>query len=325
MAVSINGTGVEPGCHVARQSEMRAVAKIAFLRADIHSKLKAALRRAPGGQSSEFCPGEMVYFWSPVAGAKKRRYKADAGAWRGPAVVLVPDGRQKFFISWRGRCVLVAGSNLKPASLDASGDHDLRLREAEAATEKGYGFVDLTGDVPPAAVEEEAVVAPQTAGLRVRRARNGMGRRVSEARKTMQNLKSVRKMLKLPLERLLVSDDDLFDQWKPVKKRRWNSVQRVMFFLMMGGLNMFLSRMMLMWIWMFLMSWSSLRMKSLVSRRWWFLQFQSPSRRMRLLFVVGLESWMMFLGRSESGLMKDLQGALLWVKSLWRNASGLLV
>ena len=50
-----------------------------------------------------------MYFLSPVTDAKQRRYRADAGAWRGPAVVLVPDGRQKYFISWRGCCLLVAG------------------------------------------------------------------------------------------------------------------------------------------------------------------------------------------------------------------------
>ncbi|CAE7449079.1 TY1B-PR1 [Symbiodinium sp. CCMP2592] len=117
---------------VARMAEMRAAARVALLHGDVHEKLKAALRRAPGGQSREFAPGEMVFFWSPAADFKRRRYRKDAGAWRGPAVILMPDGSQKYFVSWRGRCLLVAAANLKVASLESADDHDLRLREAEA-------------------------------------------------------------------------------------------------------------------------------------------------------------------------------------------------
>ena len=182
---------------VARQSEMRAAAKVALLHGDIHEKLKAALRRAPGGQSRDFAPGELVFFWSPISEPKRRRYRRDAGAWRGPAVVLVPDGSQKYFISWRGRCLLVAAANMKMASLEAADDHELRLREAEAHLEKGY--LDLSQEAEPPK-EEEATRAVQGPGLSVRRRRNTLGRKVTEARRMMSNLKSVKKMLKVPLQ-----------------------------------------------------------------------------------------------------------------------------
>ena len=55
---------------VARMAEMRAAAKVALLHGDIHEKLKTALRRAPGGQTREFAPGEMVFFWSPTSDFK---------------------------------------------------------------------------------------------------------------------------------------------------------------------------------------------------------------------------------------------------------------
>ena len=181
---------------VARQSEMRAAAKIALLHGEVHEKLKAALRRAPGGQNRAFSPGEMVFFWSPASDLKRRRYRRDAGAWRGPAVVLLPDGAQKYFISWRGRCLLVAAANMKLASLEAADDHDLRLREAEAHLEKG--FVDLSQEPGPSE-EEEAPHSVQGPGLVVRRRRNALGRKMSEARNMMSNLKSVKKMLKVPL------------------------------------------------------------------------------------------------------------------------------
>ncbi|CAE7864387.1 TY1B-PL [Symbiodinium microadriaticum] len=181
---------------VARQSEMRAAAKIALLHGEVHEKLKAALRRAPGGQNRAFSPGEMVFFWSPASDLKRRRYRRDAGAWRGPAVVLLPDGAQKYFISWRGRCLLVAAANMKLASLEAADDHDLRLREAEAHLEKG--FVDLSQEPGPSE-EEEAPHSVQGPGIVVRRRRNALGRKMSEARNMMSNLKSVKKMLKVPL------------------------------------------------------------------------------------------------------------------------------
>ena len=183
---------------VARQSELRAAAKMALLRSDIHEKLKAALRRAPGGQVREFAPGEMVYFWSPAADVKNKRYKRNAGAWRGPAVVLMPDGQQKYFVSWRGRCLLVAAAYLKVASLEAANDHDLRLREAEAHLERGY--LDLSEEaVADPRQEEESNMEPHLPALRVRRARNGLGRKLSEAQHMMRHLKSVKRMLKLPL------------------------------------------------------------------------------------------------------------------------------
>ena len=177
---------------VARMAEMRAAAKVALLHGDIHEKLKSALRRAPGGQSRDFAPGEMVFFWSPTSDFKRRRYRKDAGAWRGPAVIFMPDGAQKYFVSWRGRCLLVAAANLKVASLEAAEDQDLRLREAEAHLERGY--VDLSADAPSGS-EAEAAQAVQGPGVSVLRRRNTLGRKMSEARKMMSNLKSVKKML----------------------------------------------------------------------------------------------------------------------------------
>ena len=183
---------------VARLSEQRAAAKVALLRGDVQEKLRKALRRAPGGQARAYEPGELVYFWSPTGSKPGVRYRRDAGAWRGPAVVLVPDGASRYFVSWRGRCLLVAAANLKGASLEESQDHDLRLREAETDLAKGY--VDLSQDPPPPG-EPEASLEPVAPGLVVRRRCTGFGRRMSEARKMMQGLKSVKRVLQGPLDK----------------------------------------------------------------------------------------------------------------------------
>ena len=197
LCVFILGHALSVESEVARLSEQRAAAKVALLRGDVQEKLRKALRRAPGGEARAYEPGELVYFWSPTGVKPGVRYRRDAGAWRGPAVVLVPDGASRYFVSWRGRCLLVAAANLKGASLEESQD-DLRLREAETDLAKGY--VDLAQDSPPPG-EPEAPPEPVAPGLAVRRRRAGFGRRMSEARKMMQGLKSVKRILQGPMDK----------------------------------------------------------------------------------------------------------------------------
>ena len=90
----------------ARLSEMRAAAKVALLRGDIREKICRALWRALAGECRAFVPGELVFFWSPKD-TKQARYGRDVGVWRGPGVVLFPDGRTS--------CLLLSAANLKGA------------------------------------------------------------------------------------------------------------------------------------------------------------------------------------------------------------------
>ena len=181
---------------VARACELRTAARISLLRSDVLEKIKRALRRAPAGERRQYTPGELVYFWSP-AKPQDRRYKRGMGAWRGPAVVLVPDGAERYFVSWRGRCLLVSGANLKGATVEDANRHDLREEGAELDLAKGY--VDLTEDSAPPE-ELEAPFSAEAPGLSVKRRRDGAGRKLSEARKMMSGLKSVKKILKGPLD-----------------------------------------------------------------------------------------------------------------------------
>ncbi|CAE7891118.1 TY1B-ER1, partial [Symbiodinium necroappetens] len=186
---------------VARMSEMRAAAKVALLRGDIRDKIKRALRRAPAGERRAFVPGELVYFWAPKM--NKGRYRRDVGCWRGPGVVIMPDGHERYFVSWRGRCLLLSTANLKGAGYDTPADQDLRRKEVEAELEKG--FLDMT-DEPEPPDDQEATVVPQAPGLQPRRVPNGLGRKMTEARRMMQGLKSVKKTLGIPF------DKDVWDQ-----------------------------------------------------------------------------------------------------------------
>ena len=182
---------------VARMAEMRSAAKVALLRGDIREKIKRALRRAPAGERRAFAPGELVFFWSPRIG--KGRYRRDVGCWRGPAVVILPESPERYFVSWRGRCLLLSTANLKGAGYDTPADQDLRRKELEAELEKG--FLDMT-DEPEPPNDQEATLAPQAPGLQPRRAPNGLGRRMTEARRMMQGLKSVKKTLGIPFDKV---------------------------------------------------------------------------------------------------------------------------
>ncbi|OLQ12139.1 Transposon Ty1-DR1 Gag-Pol polyprotein [Symbiodinium microadriaticum] len=182
---------------VARMAEMRSAAKVALLRGDIREKIKRALRRAPAGERRAFAPGELVFFWSPRIG--KGRYRRDVGCWRGPAVVILPEGHERYYVSWRGRCLLLSTANLKGAGYDTPADQDLRRKEVEAELEKG--FLDLT-DEPEPPDDQEATVVPQAAGLQPRRVPNGLGRKMTEARRMMQGLKSVKKTLGIPFDKV---------------------------------------------------------------------------------------------------------------------------
>ena len=93
---------------------MRAAARAALLRRDTLDKLKRGLKSWPRGEQKEYSPGETVYFYSPKP--KTARFRRDGGSWRGPAVILMKESHQRYFLSWRGRCLLVSVPNIRPAS-----------------------------------------------------------------------------------------------------------------------------------------------------------------------------------------------------------------
>ena len=111
-------------------------------------------------------------------------------------MVLMPAGSERYFISWRGCCLLVSGANLKGATVEDANRHDLRLQEADVVLAKV--FEDMTECAPPPEDDEApyAVAAPE---VQLRRRLTGCGRKESEARRMMAGLKSVKKVLKDPL------------------------------------------------------------------------------------------------------------------------------
>ena len=104
--------GLSTDTEVARAHRMRTVARIALLRQDVREKIRrAVLRKRLVSESGPFVPGAQVYYWVP-SNQKGVRYRL-GGEWRGPATVLVQEKHKRYFISWRGRLLLVAEKNLR--------------------------------------------------------------------------------------------------------------------------------------------------------------------------------------------------------------------
>ncbi|CAE7531744.1 RE1, partial [Symbiodinium necroappetens] len=125
------------------------------------------------------------------------RYKKDLGCWRGPAVVLMAEG-----------------ANLKGATVEDANRQDLREESAEMDLAKGY--IDMTQDDPPP-LEVEAPFSVEGPDLAAKRRLNGSGRKPTEARRMMAGLKSVKKILKGPLDPK--QRRRLLPQWRPKKGR----------------------------------------------------------------------------------------------------------
>ena len=112
---------------------MRITAKVALVKQDVREKVRRAILRKPHTSEGPFLPGTRVYFWVPST--TKGRYRK-----RRPVARTFNSHhqgtRQRYFISWRGRLLLLAEENLR-----------LATREELALTEEVKDeMVDL-GDV----------------------------------------------------------------------------------------------------------------------------------------------------------------------------------
>ena len=70
----------------------------------------------------------------------------------GPATVLMKEGHERYFIAWRGLCLLVSTANLRSASKLEAGDLEGRLEEIkklEANWDEEKSYEDMTGQGKP--------------------------------------------------------------------------------------------------------------------------------------------------------------------------------
>ena len=179
---------------VSRAHQMRTTARIALIRQDVREKLRRAILRKPAASQGPFPSGAQVYFWVPGRG---RRYSQTKGSiWRGPATVLTKEQQKRYFISWRGRLLLVAEENLRLATrkemalTEPVREEVLDLQGALRDPERSNVFQDLRDIKPPPTrprrrrkITEGDKAVPETEERK-------------RARRMMKGTKSVRNLLK---------------------------------------------------------------------------------------------------------------------------------
>ena len=175
-------------CEMARRSKMRNQARQVLLRDDVQQKLKRALQRRPASQDHVYLPGQVIYFYIPNM---KPRYRQDHGRWRGPAVVIIQESHQKYYVSWRGRCLLLAAPNMRPASQEESMAHSWVKEEMKDMAEglsredgQGKEFEDLSDQRAPEPPPPREVQPSQ--------------QREDNARRMMMGMRTVRKLMNVP-------------------------------------------------------------------------------------------------------------------------------
>ena len=196
------GQALSQDTEVARQAEMRAAAKRALLHQDAQEKLKRALVLRPKAEIREYLPGEKIFFWVPNP-ARKVRYRSDPGAWRGPAMVITKESNEKYFVSWRGRCLLLASANMRGATIQDNADVEEGISELRKLEEmwqsEGRQYEDVSES------QKEIYEEPKDTDLKFGGQEDALvpkkkiGRTRREAVQMMRGLKSVRRVLKDPI------------------------------------------------------------------------------------------------------------------------------
>ena len=133
-----------------KATQIRSAARMALIQRDATEKVRRAMLRQAPTVVGVLCPGSRVYFWSP--NPFKARRRQDPERWRGPATVIAKEMNSRYYLSWRGQCVLVAREQIRLASSveTAAAEHikeDARL-VGGGAEDKSYKDVSDPAATP---------------------------------------------------------------------------------------------------------------------------------------------------------------------------------
>ena len=174
------------GSEVDRAHRMRVTARVALLRQDVRDKMKRAILRKPATAQGPFAPGTQIYFWTP--GPKSRYSRTRGSIWRGPATVLVQEKHKRYFVSWRGRLLLLAEENMRLATKEELAmsepirEEVLDLQGMLRDPMRSNAYEDLREIKPPPKRRKYQKRAPEPEHRK-------------EAKRMMRGTKSVRRLL----------------------------------------------------------------------------------------------------------------------------------
>ena len=210
---------------VRRAAEMRTMARAVFLRQDVQEKLRRALKRWPRGEERAFNPGEMIYFYSPQP--KTARFRKDGGSWRGPAVVLMRESAQRYFVSWRGRCLLVSAPNMRSASSLEAGNFEGRVQELDELEDRMDGEEKTYEDISHERGQEQQKIeamgwkahdgAISPHGMRSKE-------KAKEIARSLRGMKTIKTVLK---EKIKKTDKNRKKKEEPRKKKTADSKEEI--------------------------------------------------------------------------------------------------
>lgn len=188
--------GISIESEVSRSHNMRTTARMALIRRDIREKVRRAVLRKPATSEGPYMSGARVYFWVP-SNQKGLRYKA-GGLWRGPATVITREQGKRYFVSWRGRLLLLAEENLRLATREEMAlneevrDEMIDVGEVLRDPSRSNVYQDLRHKPPPPRkrVRKEGPRAPEDP-LRKR------------ARLMMRGTRSIRSLVKDKVQKLI--------------------------------------------------------------------------------------------------------------------------
>ena len=187
--------GLSIDSEVSRAHNMRATARLALIREDVREKVRRAMLRKPAVSEGPFMAGTRVYFWVPSSA--KGRYRK-GGLWRGPATVITREQNKRYFVSWRGRLLLLAEENLRLATREELAmtedvrDEMVDLGEVLRDPSRSNLYKDLRSEPP----------APRKRAPRKRRAEPENPER-KRARQMMRGTKSIRNLMRQGIRRVL--------------------------------------------------------------------------------------------------------------------------
>ena len=170
----------------ARAHKMRITARLALIRMDVQDKMRRAILRKPAHENEgPFMPGTQIYFWVPKRLTK--RYSR-GGQWRGPATILVREAKERYFVSWRGRALLLAAPNIRLATREELALNEPAKEDADSLGEllrdpiREKVYKDQSRLAPPKRVKRRAPVEETPERKR--------------ARMMLRGTKSIRELLK---------------------------------------------------------------------------------------------------------------------------------
>ena len=170
----------------ARAHKMRITARLALIRMDVQDKMRRAILRKPAHENEgPFMPGTQIYFWVPKRLTKRYSRR---GQWRGPATILVREAKERYFVSWRGRALLLAAPNIRLATREELALNEPAKEDADSLGEllrdpiREKVYKDQSRLAPPKRVKRRAPVEETPERKR--------------ARMMLRGTKSIRELLK---------------------------------------------------------------------------------------------------------------------------------